>query len=186
VEALGLGEARYRAGVRVAFGHPNDGLELRPDPGCLAFGRERRETVCVESDPRPEEPLLAAEQDDADVDELAALHPRTARSTVYAKGLRDSGTFRLLHKRARRRQPALEYSRYAARWAAGVARSGLFGSGGSQSSGTSAIIAVRRSGVSFGASRSSAATIELAYGSSTFLLISTIGLRAWPAGSRQL
>ena len=64
-------------------------------------GRARARRAGSSSIRAPRKPQLAGEQDDADVDALAALDPGTTRRIVYWKSRYGAGTLGLRHERAR-------------------------------------------------------------------------------------
>src|SRR6478736_8831602 len=76
VEALRLLEASDRSGVRIAGGDAFDGVEVRPDGRRIEVRGERGKPPFVERDPRAEVASWPAQQDDPDVQALAALDPR--------------------------------------------------------------------------------------------------------------
>ena len=97
MEPLRLLEPGDRPGIRIAGGDSFDGVEVRPDGRRIEVRGEGGQPRLVKHDPRPEIAPGAAEQDDADVQALAA---RT-RTIAYWNALRGgSGTVRLLDEGA--------------------------------------------------------------------------------------
>ena len=165
VEALGRPAAR-RSGRRPASPAAIRSIVWSARDGRrVAVGRERGEQRLVELRAGAEEPQRAAEEHDAGVDGLAALDPRDDAQRRVLEGLR-AGTLGLLGQLARRLQPPRQ--ELGVRVAVGpLGRHER-----------------RRGGVGrAAASRSSAAAIEPAAGSSTWSRIAGKAPRARASGS---
>ena len=114
MEALRRRQLRDRAAVRVSRGDPLDVLEVRADVGRIALRRQRGEQALVELRAGAEEAARAAEEDDAGVDELAALDPRDDADGRVLEGRVVTPRARASASCANSRGPSSRAARYSA------------------------------------------------------------------------